>query len=539
MNFPNRTLLSISFVVILASISACGGGGGGSDNPNFDTSNDLTWTAGVYEDEAGFKNQCAVPRTVTDINGDPYPDRQGSIAHENHWLRSWSNNTYLWYNELPDLNPAQYPVATDYFNLLKTSANTASGSPKDNFHFSMDTSEYEQLTQAGVSVSYGIDWLLDNSSPRTLFIRYIEPNSPADATTLGLMRGTQIIEIDGVNVETANSQSEIDTLNAGLSPSANGESHTFTVLDKGATQTRSVTLTATEVASNPVPIVDTFVTNSGNVGYILFSDHNFVSEDELFSAMTQLSNNNVSDLVLDLRYNGGGFLFIASQLSYMIAGSNNTDGKTFSQIRFNDKHTATDPVTGASLAPTPFYNTSSQYSDNNPQGTPLPSLDLNRVFILSSSGTCSASEAIINGLLGVDVEVILIGDTSCGKPYGFYATDNCGTTYFTIQFDGVNDKGSGGYSDGFSPMNTTGTVGELVAGCNVADDLNFELGDQLEPMLATALDYRQSGTCPTLNTRLKQANSSKFTRPNIESEYQIELPENLDINIYLNPYKKQ
>lgn len=536
MNVSNRSFLSILAIAGLASISACGGGGGGDSQDTGPV--DLTWTAGVFQDEGQFKNRCAVPRTTTDINGNPYPDQAGSTTHENHWLRSWSNNTYLWYDELPDLNPAQYSVPVDYFNLLKTSELTASGSSKDNFHFSMDTSEYEQRTQSGVSVSYGIDWLLDNNAPRTLFIRFIESGSPADDAALNLTRGAQVLEIDGVNVEAASTQDEFDILNAGISPSTDGESHNFVILDQGATQSRSITLTATEVVSDPVPIVDTFTSNSGEVGYIFFNDHNFVSEDKLFDAVTQLSNANVTDLILDLRYNGGGFLYIASQLSYMIAGNTNTNGKTFSQIRFNDKHTVNDPVTGATLSPTPFFNTSSQYSDNNPEGTALPSLNLDRVFILSSSGTCSASEAIINGLRGIDVEVILIGDTTCGKPYGFYATDNCGTTYFTIQFDGVNDKGVGGYSDGFSPMNTSGTVGELVTGCNVADDLSFTLGDQQEPMISAALSYQQTGTCPTLSTTTKSQSADKFLAAKPLAKQPLKLPKDLDINIYLDPYSQ-
>ena len=76
-------------------------------------------------------------------------------------------------------------------------------------------------------------------------------------------------------------------------------------------------------------------------------------------------------------------------------------------------------------------------------GVALPSLNLSRVFILATGSTCSASEAIVNRLRGIDVEVVLIGDTTCGKPYGFYPTDNCGTTYFTVQFAGANAKGLG------------------------------------------------------------------------------------------------
>jgi len=157
----------------------------------------------------------------------------------------------------------------------------------------------------------------------------------------------------------------------------------------------------------------------------------------------------VDDLVLDLRYNGGGLLAVAAQIGYMVAGDDATSGKTFDRLTFNDKNPETNPVTGGLLTPTPFIDTGVGFTV--PEGTPLPELDLERIFILSTDGTCSASEAVINGLRGIDVEVILVGSQTCGKPYGFYPTDNCGETYFTVQFRGANDKGFGDYADGFLP----------------------------------------------------------------------------------------
>src|SRR5262249_53344810 len=110
--------------------------------------------------------------------------------------------------------------------------------------------------------------------------------------------------------------------------------------------------------------------------------------------------------------------------------------------------------------------------------------------------TCSASESIINGLRGVDVSVIEVGGTTCGKPYGFYPQDNCGTTYFSIEFQGVNAKNFGDYPDGFSPTNATGTVGVTIPGCAVADDFTHALGDPREARLSAALGYRGNQSCP-------------------------------------------
>src|SRR4029453_19331412 len=156
---------------------------------------------------------------------------------------------------------------------------------------------------------------------------------------------------------------------------------------------------------------------------------------------------------------------------------------------FNNKHPTTDPVTGQAITPVPFHSAAN--------GTALPQLNLPRVFVLTGSGTCSASESIINSLQGVDVEVIQVGSTTCGKPYGFYPQDNCGTTSFSIEFRGENNKGFGEYPDGFFPANTVSNVGAVVTGCSVGDDYAHALGDPLEGRFAAALAYRQTMLCPT------------------------------------------
>jgi len=147
----------------------------------------------------------------------------------------------------------------------------------------------------------------------------------------------------------------------------------------------------------------------------------------------------------------------------MIAGEDATTGKTFDRLTFNDKNPNINPVTGNVLRPTPFIDTGVGFTVDD--GTPLPQLDLDRVFILSTDGTCSASEAVINGLRGIDVEVILIGSQTCGKPYGF--------------------------SSGF---------GVEVPGCTIADNFQGVLGDENEPFLAAALQFAADGTCPSAGT---------------------------------------
>jgi carboxyl-terminal processing protease len=436
-----------------------------------------------------YAARCAMPRSGTDPTTDqPFTDQGGSVLDEKLWLRSWTDDLYLWYKEVPavDLNAYADPVM--YFDQLKTPAKTPSGKDKDQFHFIYKTSDWVALSESGTEASYGLQWaLLAASPPRSLLVAYIQPGSPADAAHL--KRGARVVTIDGVDVQSG---SDINTLNNGLFPAGLNETHSFVVLDPGQNVTRAVSLTSASITITPVQNVGTLPAPNDKVGYIHFTDHIATAEKELFDAITQLRGKGVTDLILDIRYNGGGYLDIASELAFMIAGPTTTTGKTFERLTFNDKHPTIDPVTGQPLTPEAFIDHTEGFS--LAPGQPLPYLGLSRVFVLTGSGTCSASESVMNSLSGVNVQVIQIGDTTCGKPYGFYPADNCGTTYFAIQFQGVNNQGFGDYADGFEP-------GDILKGCQVDDDFSHALGDPAEARIAAALAYRANGSCPAVAAR--------------------------------------
>ena len=214
-----------------------------------------------------------------------------------------------------------------------------------------------------------------------------------------------------------------------------------------------MTLTAQSLASTPVQNVGTLPAPNQSVGYMLFNDHIGTSEAQLVAAIDTLKAAAVTDLVLDVRYNGGGYLDIAAELAYMIAGPANTNGKFFERLNYNNRNPFDQST---SERTTVFHSTGQGFTV--PGSRDLPFLGLSRVFVLTSGDTCSASEAIVNGLRGAGVTVHLVGSTTCGKPYGFFPQDNCGTTYFAIQFQGVNQLGFGDYADGIAPT------------CAVADD---------------------------------------------------------------------
>ena len=485
-------ILTAALLVVL-SLAACGGGGGGGG-----TQLTAAWQSGVFQPAGNFANKCALPRTGIDpYTHAAYPDRAGTLLDENNWLRSWNNDLYLWYSEVVDQNPANYSTTLTYFDVLKTTALTASGSQRDKFHFTYPTPQWEALSLTGSQAGYGAQWIiLSSHPPRSLVVAYTEPNTPATAANANLMRGDAVIRVDGVDLVTAGTQADVDILNAGLFPTAANQSHTFVVQDLLGNQ-RTITMISADVVSTPVQNVHTIPTASGSVGYMLFNDHLATSEAGLYDAFTTLAAAQVTDLVIDIRYNGGGYLDIASEVAYMVAGPARTANKTFELTQFNGKHPTTDPVTLQPITPTPFYSLSLGFASGLGANQPLPTLSLPRVFVLTGPDTCSASEAVINGLRGAGVDVIQIGSTTCGKPYGFYPEDNCGTTYFSIQFRGVNDMNFGDYTDGFSPQNTVASstpMGVSLPGCSIADDFTHQLGDPAEARLAEALSYRQNGT---------------------------------------------
>lgn len=466
-------------VVSVLALASCGGGGGGSS----DTGSGLVASSSVAQ-------HCAVPRST---------DVQGTVADEKAWVRSWIDETYLWYQDVrglsaTTLNVDNYLTAGSYFAALKSPALTASGRPKDRFHFTYDTPTWIALSQSGTSYGYGFEFTLSQSTPpRTATVLYTNAGTPAAAN--GIARGAQLLTVDGAEVVNGSTPADVDKLNAGLFPSVAG-SHVFTVLDYGATTPRTVTLDAAALSPSTVQNVKTLPAPNQSVGYMQFNDHLATSEAQLVDAVNQLKASAITDLVLDLRYNGGGYLDVASELAYMIAGSGPTSGKVFEQVVFNDKNPF---QLSAADAITPFHATALGFS--LPNGQALPTLNLPRVFVLVGAGTCSASESVVNGLRGVGVQVNLIGATTCGKPYGFFPQDNCGTTYFSIQFKGVNQLGEGDYADGMTPT------------CTVSDDYTHALGDPNERRLAAALSYRANGVCDPQLARAQRVGAAAQAEP--------------------------
>ena len=484
------------------------------------------FTADVFEPSADFRNRCAAPRNDTVINGRTYrwPDVQGTPADEKYWIRSYIHEEYLWYREVEDLDPAGISDRLDYFDRLTIN--------KDRFS-DYESTEDSIRSASGRVYGYGmrVVWRRLDDGTLDFYVAYIESDSPAAEEKID--RGDRILKVStvGPNAETYNvsaptSRSELEKGWAAIYNPANGSTYSFSIRKRGASEPTDIEVTAGEVTVHPVHNVKRVLVDGEYVGYMTFNTFlSRLAEGELKAAINELNEGDgIEDLVLDLRYNGGGYVYVARQLSYMIAGDWSRD-LLFLEYLYNDKRLEGDyrrnflsVGVGHSLPEgekLPTLNLGRGPTDDGDASNPKPGErdDAGTVYVLTSARTCSASEVVINGLRGVNVNVVLIGSTTCGKTYGFVPADNCGIRYSAANFQSINAKGFGDYADGFKPENVSGTgesgsilgnvfgTGVSVPGCHVAwDDTSKDLGDITEARFAAALKYRKDGSCPTVTT---------------------------------------
>lgn len=525
LNSPSRFLTILFPLALIAGCGGSGSGNNGDPNTGFtypSTVNEPTWVKDSFKSSSNFEAQCENPRSGSSpITGRAYPDKQGSELIEKHWQRAFNHETYLWYKEVIDKNPKNYGLV-EYFDQLKTTAITDSGKAKDQFHWLQPTSEVEEFTQLGVSYGYGITFDRQSSTaPREWIVQNVTPNT--QAYTAGISRGSRLIEIDNIDFINSKDSTDIENINKAILSDIEGETHLFKFVDINDHE-YEVELQTAAIADVPLQITKVIDTPQGKTGYLLLNSfHNTIVEKDLFESFTDFASQNIDELIVDLRYNGGGYLAISSQLAYMVAGKTATSGKIYEKTVYNDK-IADDT--------TPFYTQTLDLrrliggSSIIQSGQALPTLNLNRVYVLTTGSSCSASESFINSLIGINIEVIQIGTTTCGKPYGFVSEDNCGSTYYTVQFKGENNVGFGDYADGLTPVELP-EAGKLaqVQGCPITEDYQHDLGDEQEILLASALYYQANNDCPELAAKAaKKAISSNIIMSAEEEKLQGKTP---------------
>ncbi|MBQ4813181.1 hypothetical protein A7985_21575 [Pseudoalteromonas luteoviolacea] len=503
MRQKNKLYLAIGLAMTTTLLAGCGGSsGGGSNNSNpvvtpQPQTTPPTWQAGQFRPSSDFANLCETPRSGIDpFENTPYPDAAGTAMHEKMWLRSFSDETYLWYDEIIDNDPNQFSTVAAYFAQLKTPLKTASGRDKDEFHFTESYEDFKKESQDGVSASFGINWTIPQS--RMAYVAYVTANSPA--AEAGVERGDRLLKVGDLEFATFNNQdsAQFNQIISAFSP-AKDQTVELTLLGQDGEQ-KQLSLTALDLELEPVRKTQVFEFEGKQVGYMQFNQFIASAQPGLISGFAQF--NNLDELVLDMRYNGGGLVFQASQVAYMIAGDQHNN-RNFSVKTHNNKQSAKNEPLG-------FVDQSINWTTLTYNDDKLPAANMQRVYMLTTNGTASASESVINALRGIDVEVVLIGANTRGKPYGFVPQQNCGTVYYTIQNKSANNKGFGDYEDGFVITPAQQLIGEIgldarVPGCEIADDFSKALGDQTEGLLAGALHHMSTGNCPATVARASRA----------------------------------
>jgi len=386
-------------------------------------------------------------------------DARCSETSQKAWLAGYMNDWYFWYRDSPRPPAAGYATAEDYLQALLYTGTNSDFTAADRWSYSQTTESFNRFYGDGATLGYGLAVAaleLERNGSQPLFVRYVEPLSPAAAQ--GVARGDQVISINGTGVASLITNDDF----AALTPDAAGQPLTLVLRRNGSD--RTVNLTAAVFNLTPVQGARVFTSTGGRrIGYLMVKDMVSQVLNPLDAAFATFRAQAVQDLVLDLRYNGGGLVSVGAQVSSYIAGLRG-QGLRYATLLYNDKRQST--------------NQSFSFSQ------PASALGVPRVFVLMGRRTCSASEQLINGLRGANVEVVAVGETSCGKPVGFNPAPNCGRTWSAVTFESVNHRNEGRYFDGFAPT------------CAVPESFVTPQGQAGDPLLDAAGTFADTGQCP-------------------------------------------
>ncbi|MCG2460806.1 carboxyl-terminal protease [Flavobacteriaceae bacterium F89] len=396
------------------------------------------------------------------------------------------NIWYFWQQDVPVLADDHFSTNTEYIDYLKQ-FDDPKGFYEDQLQYSADrfsflSEDYKTLVQslAGITKSNGLEFGLVRFQGSDFvfgYVRYVVPNSNAATKDIG--RGDIFTAVDGQKLDVNN---YIDLLF--------GENDTYTltmadISDGVATDNgKEVTLTKEEgLVENPIFLSKTFEINGKKIGYLVYNIFIPEYDEELNKVFEEFKSQGVSDLILDVRYNPGGDVNSSRLLSSMIYGTD-TD-KLYIHERWNDKIEAVfNPE-----------DLNDYFANTTGKGTPINTLGLSKVYILTTKSTASASELVIN-CLAPYLDVEQIGTKTTGKnEFSLTLVDIPSNSYVynPSKEEDINKNNSWGIqplvgrnenADGFSDY-TSGLVPDI----ELPEDLENlgVLGDQNEPLLARAL----------------------------------------------------
>lgn len=435
---------------VLAMLSGCGGGG---------------------SDSAGSGSIVTGPGTPPTS-----PSATCSLKARQDWVAGQLREWYLFADTLPaSLDPAPYRTVDDYIDALTA---TARSQGRDRyFTYLTSIAEEDAYYQSGSSAGFGFRLLYDTSAGR---VYVAESYEGTPALNGGVDRGAEIVAI---GTSTANLRTVSDIMASGgaqgvidaLGPSTVGTARVLRIAN--ASGTRTVTLTKTDYSLTPVSsrygarILDD---GGRKVGYVNLRTFIDTADPSLRAAFQGFRTAGVTEIIVDLRYNGGGLVSIGELLGDLMGGNRFTSD-IFSYTSFRPEKSA--------------YNETRNFQ---PQAQ---SIAPTRVAFIGTGGTASASEMVINAFIPyLRANAALIGTNTYGKPVGQIALDRsaCDDRLRVIAFAVENAARNADYFGGLA--------GSMDASCRAPDDLTHPLGDPQEASIRQALDFLAGRSCTRVTT---------------------------------------
>jgi C-terminal processing protease CtpA/Prc len=368
---------------------------------------------------------------------------------------------YLWNDLLPaGIDIGDYGSAEELVSrvTLELGPEDMNGDPIDFFSSVGSLDADQQFFGEGKFEGFGFSWRFADAALTDFRITRTFSGSPAALG--GLDRGHQVLSLN--------------TRAVGDIQAAEGISAFFAANDTVDFEVQTVagailtpTISKAVVTIDPIPQWWIRDVNGRNVGYLELTT--FISTaDPVFDTVFQaFKAANVNEVILDLRYNGGGLVSTAELLGDYFGGDV-VAGEVFSSTEFNaDRAAANNDVE--------FFE---QLGN---------SINLSQLVVIATRGTASASELVTNGMIP-HVDVAIVGDRTFGKPVGQIGLEFCNKILRPTSFKLANSLGAGDYFDG------------LPVDCAAADDLSVAIGDDLDPNMIAAMSYLNTGACPVVAT---------------------------------------
>lgn len=353
---------------------------------------------------------------------------------------------YLWYEFIPEVDPARFASPEAYLDAIRYR-------PFDRgFTYLASRAATDAYYNDSQFVGFGLSTRVDGLELRVL---QVFAGGPADEA--GIARGHRILEINGQSAERLIRDNALDSA---WGPASPGVEVDVRFASRDGTEHRR-RMVKRPVTIPTIPQTRVFDVGGRTVGYVELRNFVEPSHAAVEDAVAVLRDARVSELVIDLRYNGGGLVDVAVHLASLVGGAA-ARGQVFAEMRHNDKNRSEDETL--------------RFND---EGTPL---ELSRLIVITTRSSASASELVINGLRPY-LPVTVVGEATYGKPVGQYGFNFCDKTLAAVAFSIVNARGEGGYFDG------------IAADCSAPDDIDHDLGDPAEASLAEALHYAGTGSC--------------------------------------------